>query len=48
MFAAYYDYTGAGRGPEPIAGPFETEQEAYDWLEENEYEGDNYFVDVYR
>jgi hypothetical protein len=48
MFAIYYDYTGAGRGPEIIAGPFDTEQEAQQYAKENGWEGGNYFVDVYR
>ncbi len=50
MHAVYFDYTGAGRMPEAIAGPFDTEQEALDYCEENEYEltgGSDYFVEKY-
>jgi len=48
QFALYFDYTGAGRGPEVIAGPFDTEKEANKYKEENDYESSDYFVDVYR
>ena len=46
-YAIYYDYTGAGRAPEPIAGPFNTKDEAVEYAAENDYplRGDNYFVD---
>ncbi len=50
MYAIFYDYTGAGRGPEMIAGPFDTKQEADDYAKEWGYSltGDNYFVDTYK
>jgi hypothetical protein len=48
MFAVYFDFTGAGRCPEPIAGPFESQEEAEEYMKENEYEdSDEYFVDRY-
>ena len=48
MYALYFDYTGAGRGPEPIAGPFASEKEANEYAADFEYElGNEYFVDVY-
>lgn len=48
-YAVYFDYTGAGRGPEVIDGPFNTEKEAQEYLIEWYDEKDkNYFVDVYR
>jgi hypothetical protein len=43
----YFDYTGAGRGPEPIAGPFKSEKEAEAYA--TEYDIDltdgNHFID---
>ncbi len=49
MYAIYYDYTGAGRIPEPIAGPFDTKPEAEQYAVENDYPlvGDDYFIDEY-
>jgi len=46
-YALYFDYTGAGRPPEPIAGPFDTKAEAEAYAEEYDYPlvGDDYFVD---
>jgi len=45
-FNVYYDYTGAGRGPEAIAGPFDTEEEANAWVVECDYTNDsNVFID---
>jgi hypothetical protein len=45
-YAVYFDATGAGQGPKPVAGPFKTEREAQQWLKDEEYDGDNnYFVD---
>lgn len=44
-WCVYFDYTGAGRGPEPIAGPFETEKEAEKWMNKECPRGDaDYFV----
>ena len=48
MFAIYYDYTGAGRGPEVIAGPFSSMEEATEYAKENDYVGSDYFIDNYR
>lgn len=50
QYGIYYDYTGAGRGPELIAGPFNSQAEAEAYADEESYPlvGDNYFVDVYR
>ncbi len=51
QLAIYFDYTGAGRRPEPIAGPFNSMQEAKDYATENEISligNSNYFIDVYR
>ena len=49
QFCVYFDYTGAGRGPEPIAGPFPTSEEAAEWIVENDFYFDNYvFVDECR
>ena len=49
QFVVYYDYTGAGRRPEPVAGPFDSRKEAEEYAEENDMplKGDNYFVDEY-
>lgn len=49
-YAVYYDYTGAGRGPEVIAGPFGSKEEAEQYAEDWQYPltGDEYFVDVYK
>jgi hypothetical protein len=46
MYAIYFDYTGAGRQPEPISGPFDTKQEAIDQAEVLDFPltGDDYFV----
>jgi len=48
MYAIYYDYTGAGRAPEPIAGPFDSEREAEEYANDNDYPltGD-YFIGEY-
>ncbi len=46
-YCVYFDFTGSGQGPKPIAGPFKTEREANQYAHENEYVGGNYFVDVY-
>ena len=48
QYAVYFDYTGAGRGPEPIAGPFSTEEEAQKWSDEYYPEDRDVFVDIYR
>ena len=50
MVAIYFDATGAGRGPEPIAGPFHTEKEAEEYAVEMDYDlkDPDYFIDVYR
>lgn len=46
MVCVYFDSTGAGRSPEPVAGPF-SRADAKAWIEENEVDGDNdYFIDV--
>jgi len=37
-FVIYFDASGAGRGPEPVAGPFATEKEAEDYADEMEYD----------
>lgn len=46
-YAIYFDYTGAGRGPEVIAGPFDTEREAEEYAAEWEYDltDSDYFID---
>lgn len=50
-YAVYYDYTGAGRMPEPVAGPFETHEEACAYADEEGYDTSspigNYFIDKY-
>lgn len=47
QYAVYFDYTGSGRQPRPVAGPFDTEQEAHQWMKEEGYDkNDKYFVDV--
>ena len=48
--AIYYDYTGAGRGPEMIAGPFDDMEQAKKYAKENDWslKGDDYFIDEYR
>ena len=50
-YALYFDYTGAGRRPEPVAGPFSSEQEAVEYAAEHGHDlvgsESNYFVDVY-
>lgn len=51
QYCIYFDYTGAGRGPEPIAGPFNSEQECKNYAIENNIDltsGSNYFMDIYR
>lgn len=42
----YFDATGAGRGPEAVAGPF-SQQEAEQWLVDNGIErtDHDYFID---
>lgn len=47
QFGVYFDYTGAGRAPELIAGPFKSTDEAEEYMKGNEWEGSNYFVDQY-
>ena len=49
QYAIYFDYTGAGRGPEPIAGPFDSKADAESYAKEWEYdvEGNEYFIDEY-
>jgi len=50
QYALYFDYTGAGRGPEPVGGPFSTKQEAVEYAAENGHKltgRTNYFVDVH-
>lgn len=44
----YYDYTGAGRGPEQIAGPFDNAAAAEEYAAEAGWSmiGGNYFIDV--
>lgn len=46
QFAIYFDYTGAGRGPEPVAGPFDTREQAAEYAKEFDMEGDDYFIDI--
>ncbi len=48
-YVIYFDYTGAGRGPEPIAGPFPSREAAEQYAAEEGYDLKNkdYFVDVY-
>jgi hypothetical protein len=48
-YAIYYDYTGAGRMPEPVAGPFKTHEEACTYADEEGYDSPigNYFIDKY-
>jgi nitrous oxide reductase accessory protein NosL len=42
----YFDYTGRGGMPEIVAGPFANQQEADDYMKENNIqEGKFYFVD---
>ncbi len=48
-YGIYFDYTGAGRGPEQIAGPFNTRQEAEAYAAEEGYSltaNSDYFIDV--
>lgn len=48
-YCVYFDYTGAGRGPECVAGPFATQAEADQWIKTEGHEGDpDYFVDKER
>lgn len=49
-FAIYFDYTGAGRGPEQIAGPFDTTKQAERWAKANgiDLTDKDYFIDVVR
>ena len=48
-YCVYFDYTGAGRGPECVAGPFSSKQEANQWLKDENHEDDSdYFVDKER
>lgn len=50
-YAIYYDYTGAGRMPEPVAGPFDEYQIAVTYAEEEGYDVSSvtskYFIDEY-
>ena len=48
-YAIYFDYTGAGRMPEPIAGPFTSNKKAVKYAKEMEYDlkNDDYFIDEY-
>lgn len=50
QFCLYFDKTGSGTGPEPVAGPFDSEDQAKAYAAEYEIPltGDNYFIDVYR
>ena len=43
----YFDYTGAGRGPEPIAGPFGSTEEAEAYAQEYgiDLTDRDYFID---
>ena len=48
--AIYYDNTGSGRGPEVIAGPFDSASDLDDYIDEFDIKltGDtNYFVEEY-
>ena len=48
QYAVYFDYTGGGRGPEVIAGPFDSEEQADEYLAEQFDPSDkDYFVDEY-
>lgn len=45
-FAVYFESPEAGRGSEPVAGPFNTKQEAGDWMVAEGHTTDpQYFVD---
>jgi len=47
----YFDYTGAGRRPKMIAGPFKTFKDAQKYAKENDWDlkgNSNYFIDDYR
>lgn len=48
-YALYFDYTGVGRGPEPIAGPFPSRKDAEHYASDEGYDltDKHYFVDVY-
>jgi hypothetical protein len=46
LVCVYFDHTGAGRGPEPVAGPF-SRAEADKWLLDNDVDPNDkqYFID---
>lgn len=48
QFYIYYDYTGAGRGPEPIAGPFYNQSDAEEYAEDSNMDltDKNIFIDL--
>ena len=51
QYAIYFDATGAGRGPEVVAGPFDSEIEAEEYADEHDIMDDedrrNMWVDEY-
>lgn len=50
QLAIYFDYTGAGRGPEIIAGPFSSMKEVKKYAKENDIDLKhfNYFAGPYK
>lgn len=48
-YALYFDYTGAGRGPEVIAGPFDSRELAVEhaFIWEYDLTDNDYFVGEY-